>query len=140
MRELNPSHTQKNTPPLRILTVVEKLTAAYKLWHETLRLFPKETKYSLGEKIDTLLVETIEAALTAVFLPKEQKRPFVHKAIVKLDTAKVFLYVSWELKSIDTKKYVAVSEPLAGAGQQLGGWHNQLIKQNSVPTKGGAEK
>lgn len=119
--------------------MVEKLTAAYKLWQEHRRLFPKETKYTLGEKIDVLLVESIEAALTAAFLPKEQKRPFVHRAIVKLDTAAVLLRIAWELKSIDTKKYAALSDPLSAAGQQLGGWHNQLVKQNS-PAKTVREK
>ena len=73
----------------------------------------------------------MEAVLTAAFLTKEQKRSFVHKAIVKLDTASVFLRIAWELASLDTKKYAALSEPIAGAGQQLGGWHNQLLKQNS---------
>lgn len=119
--------------------MLEKLISAYKLWHEAFRLFPKETKYSLGEKIDMLLVESIEAALAATFLPPEQKRPFVHRAIVKRDTAEVFLRIAWELASIDTKKYVALSKPLSAAGQQLGGWHNQLLKQNSPRFKSEGE-
>ncbi|MEK7208301.1 MAG: four helix bundle protein [Patescibacteria group bacterium] len=113
------------------MPVVEKLTNAYKLWQECHRLFPKETKYTLGEKVDELLVESIESALTAAFLPPEQKRPFVHRAMVKRDTAEVMLRIAWELNCIDTKKYAALSMPLAEAGQQLGGWHNQLVKQNS---------
>jgi len=120
--------------------VVEKLIAAYKLWHGYRELFPKETKYTLAEKIDLLLTECMEAALTAVFLPREQKRPFVHKAIIKLDTATVFIRVAWELKSLDSKKYAALSIPLSEAGRQLGGWHNQLLKQNSATTKVVAEK
>jgi len=127
-------------PPLRILPVVEKLVGAYKLWQDSHRLFPKETKYTLAEKIDGLLIESIEAALTAAFLSPEQKRPFVHKAIVKRDTAQVILRMAWELNCIDTKKYVALSEPLVAAGQQLGGWHNQLLKQNSPAEKAGKKK
>ncbi len=140
MTELNTSHSQKSTPPLRILPVVEKLISAYKLWQTFLRLFPKENKYSLGEKIDTLLIESIEAALTATFLAPEHKRAFVHRAIVKRDTAQVLLRIAWELKSLDSKKYAALSVLLVEAGRQLGGWHNQLNKQNSAPTKAGAEK
>jgi hypothetical protein len=37
----------------------------------------------------------------------------------------------WEIKAIDTKKFIALSEPLTEAGKQLGGWHGQLAKQNS---------
>ena len=42
----------------------------------------------------------------------------------------------WEIKGIDTKKYIFLSEPLVEAGKMLGGWNGQLLKQNS-PTKVG---
>ena len=134
MTELNAPHAPKNTSRA-ILPVVEKLITAYKLWQQCKSLFPKELKYTIGEKIDTLLIESLEATLTAAFLQKELKRPFVHKAVVKLDTANVLLRVAWELKAMDTKKYAALSVPLSEAGQQLGGWHNQLLKQNSPEAK-----
>lgn len=53
------------------------------------------------------------------------------KAIISLDTSKFLLYILWEIKSLDTKKYIALSEMLAEAGKQLGGWYGQLVKQNS---------
>ncbi len=109
------------------------------MWQEYRRFFPKETKYTLGEKIDSLLVECLEATLTAIFLTQEQRRQFVHKAIVKIDTVNVLLRISWELKSLDTKKYTALSLPLTEAGRQLGGWHNKLLKENSANKKA-AEK
>ena len=87
-----------------------------------------------------MFVECVEATLTAVFLPKEHRRSFVHKAIIKLDTTNVFLRVAWELASLDDKKYAALSALLAEAGRQLGGWHNQLLKQNSAATNVVAEK
>ncbi len=138
MSEHNSPHSQKHTPQT-ILPVVIALITAYKLWVEYRELFPKETKYTLGEKIDTLFIESIEYAVTATFLSREQKRPFVHKAMVKLDTGKVFLQIAWEIKSLDTKKYAALSLPLAEAGRMFGGWHNQLLKQNSADKKS-AEK
>lgn len=67
----------------------------------------------------------------ASFLQKQDKQPYVKKSIVSLDALKFFLLVAWEIKAIDTKKYVALSEPLSIAGKMLGGWHGQLIKQNS---------
>lgn len=76
----------------------------------------------------------IENILIASFLEKQEKQPFVRKAIISLDTLKFLLYVLWEIKALDTKKYTALSEPLTTAGKQLGGWHGQLVKQNS-PTK-----
>lgn len=54
-------------------------------------------------------------------------------AIRKLDTLKILLLILWETKSLDTKKYAALSIPLEEIGRMLGGWNGQLVKQNSTP-------
>ena len=46
----------------------------------------------------------------------------------------------WEIKGIDNKKYIILSEPLLEAGKMLGGWHGQVVKNNNFqnsPTKVG---
>ena len=91
-------------------------------------------KYSLGEKIDSMLVETLESACAAAFAQKQEKGAYIQRAIRKLDMAKIFLQIAWEMKSLDTAKYAAVSEKLDAIGRMLGGWHGQVIKQNS-PTR-----
>jgi len=79
-------------------------------------------------RIDSLFVETIEATATAAFLAKAEKLPFVRLAIRKVDTIKILLMVLWETKSLDNKKYLALSEKIDGIGKMLGGWHGQLVK------------
>jgi hypothetical protein len=78
----------------------------------------------------------MEAVSIASFLPKEEKekRSYVCIAIRKIDTLKVLLMVLWETKSLDNKKYLALSVHLDEIGKMLGGWNGQLLKQNS-PTK-----
>lgn len=44
--------------------------------------------------------------------------------------------ILWEVKSLDDKKYIALSVKLDEIGRNLGGWSGQLIKQNS-PAKAG---
>ncbi|MEK7539414.1 MAG: four helix bundle protein [Patescibacteria group bacterium] len=97
---------------------------------------PKTQKYSLGNRIDNLLIESIEATVTATFLSKEEKLPWIRLAIRKTDTLKVLLMILWETKSIDDRKYVALSMKLDVAGKMLGGWSGQIAKQNS-PAKAG---
>jgi hypothetical protein len=111
--------------------VLERIIAVYILWQEYLHLFPKTSRYTLGGRIDTLFVETIESISTATFLTKTEKQPWVRRAIGKIDTIKVLLRVAWEIRALDEKKYVALSLPLDEIGRMLGGWHNQLAKQNS---------
>jgi len=104
-----------------------------------LKLFPKTTRYSLGIKTDVLFIEIFESISTATFTAKTEKSPWVRRAIIKLDTLKGLLRVAWEIKSLDNKKYITLSEQLSEIGRQLGGWHNQIVKQNS-PSRNVGEK
>ena len=90
---------------------------------------PKDTRYTLGTKIDASLIDTIEATFIASFLAKEKKLPYVQRAATKLDLVKFFLQVLWEIKALDNKKYTAISEQLFEIGRMLGGWLRQIINQ-----------
>ena len=105
------------------------------MWSSYHQILPKTHCYSLGQKIDTLFIEAIEAIAAASFLAKDEKQPWVRLAIRKVDTAKVLLMILWETKSLDNKKYIALSLPLEEIGKMLGGWSGQILKQNSPNTK-----
>ncbi|MBI4155750.1 MAG: four helix bundle protein [Candidatus Zambryskibacteria bacterium] len=112
------------------------MKSAYILWQSYIPTIPKTSRYTLAETIDKYFIQTIESILIASFLEKQEKQPYVKKASISADTLKFLLYILWEIKALDTKKYVDLSKPLAETGKQLGGWHGQLVKQNS-PTKVG---
>ena len=124
-------------PPARILPLLQKIKEAYILWYGYYQTLPKLHRQSLGQRIDTLFVETIEAVSIASFLSQGEKLPWVKIAIRKVDTLKILLLVLWETKSIDNKKYIAVSLKIDEVGRMLGGWNGQLMKQNSPTTKVG---
>ena len=113
----------------KLLPLLEKTKELYKLWHDIHTTLPKVPRHSLGTKVDTLLVDLIESLTVATFLSKEEKLPFVRIAMRKLDTSNIFLLILFETKSLDTKKYIALSEKTAEIGRMLGGWHGQLTKQ-----------
>ena len=108
----------------------------YFLWYSYYHILPKIHRHSLGQRIDNLFVEIIEAISVASFLGREEKHPYVRLSIRKVDTLKVLLMVLWETGSLDNKKYIALSLPIDEIGKMLGGWNGQLAKQNS-PTKVG---
>ncbi len=110
------------------MPVIDELKSAYKLWHQYHELVPKSQKYSLGNRIDKLFVEAIEASVTAMFLSKEEKLPWIRLTTRKTDTAKVLLMILWETGSIDDKKYLALSSVIDDAGKMLGGWYGQTRK------------
>jgi len=78
-----------------------------------------------------LFIETIEAIATASFLRRNEKLPYVRRAIQKTDTLKILLMILWETKSLDNKKYISLSVKIDEVGKILGGWNGQLSKQNS---------
>ena len=134
MTELNTRHTDNpNFPPL--LPLLAKAKSSYLLWVGFYQTLPKLHRHSLGQKIDTIFVEIIEAISIATFLSKEEKHPWVRLAIRKTDTMKILLMVLWETKSIDDKKYLLVSVKIEEIGRMLGGWSGQLSKQNSPVIK-----
>lgn len=79
----------------------------------------------MGSKIDSLFIETIELIFQASYSSKEQKSVYFQKSSSKFDLLKFFLQVSWEIKTLDNKKYIILSEKLNEVGKILGG----LIKQ-----------
>ena len=111
--------------------MLHKIKALYLLWYGYYKTLPKEHRYSLGKRVDTMLVEIIETITIASFLSREEKLPYVRLGIRKTDTLKIFLMILWETKSLDNNKYIQLSEKVSEIGKMLGGWNGQLSKQNS---------
>ncbi len=118
-------------PPPRLLPLLQKVKTLYILWFSYYQHIPKLHRHSLGGRIDELFVEVIESVSVASFLQKDEKLTWVRIAIRKIDTIKVLLMVLWEAKSVDNKKYIAISVQIEEIGKMLGGWSGQIEKQNS---------
>ncbi len=120
------------TPPRRdFLPVIEHIKESYLLWHEYYSTLPKIHRYTIGERIDTLFIEILEAVSGAAYLSKDKKLPYISLAIRKLNTLTVLLMILWETKSLRDKKYIALSVQLDTVGKMLSGWIGQINKQNS---------
>ena len=90
----------------------------------------RDARYTLGVKIDSSLIETIEAVFTASFLERSKKLPYLERATMKLDLAKFFLQIAWEIQALDNKKYTLISDQLNEVGKMLGGWLRQTTNPN----------
>ncbi|MFA5870806.1 MAG: four helix bundle protein [Candidatus Paceibacterota bacterium] len=110
---------------------MRKFTQAYKLWQEFVPHIPKSSRYTLGEKIDVLFIESIEMIYSAIYTKPIERLHFVITSATKLDALKFFLQILWETKQIDTKKYIALSKILDEIGRMIGGWIKQLGQRES---------
>jgi hypothetical protein len=115
------------------LPLLKHLGDGYKIWHVTLQNIPKLSRFTLGAKIDTLFIETVEFILLAGYAPKNQKLSIIKRASTKLDALKFFLQLAWETKSLDNKKYLVIAKLLEEAGKMLGGWQRQIEKEHITP-------
>ena len=125
-------------PPPRLLPLLQKMKETYILWYSYLLTLPKTHRYSLGQRIDTFCIETIEAIAIASFLSPAEKQPYVRLAIRKVDTVKILLMILWETKSLDNKKYLALSVKIDEVGRMLGGWKKGL--ETKLSPHNGREK
>lgn len=108
------------------MNIIQKLVKGYKVWQEYLKDFPKTQKYTLGTRIDSLLLDVIENVIKAGYSSKAEKYVFLKRASVALDLGKFFLQLAWEIKALENKKYINLSEKLNEIGKMLGGWIKSL--------------
>jgi len=126
-------HTFNSTPPpdnWQLIPLLQKTKNFYLSWYNCYKTLPKEHRYTLGSKIDNILIDLIEAISAASFLARVEKQPQIKTALRKTDTIKILLLILWETKSLDNKKYLSLSEQINEIGRMLGGWNGQLIKNS----------
>ena len=91
-----------------------------------MKLFPKTEKYSLGQKLESLTLLILENSIEAVYLPKQEKIPFLREIDRKARLLKILIRLAHEVRAIDNKKYIALEERLQEIGKMLGGWIKSL--------------
>ena len=64
----------------------------------------------------------IELIIKASYSDKAGKLISLTNGSFKLDLLKFFLQIAWDIKSLDNKKYIVLSEKLDEIGKMLGGW------------------
>lgn len=115
------------TPQIKLIPVVLKLKDTYGIWQMYLTHFPKANRFTIGTKIDTLFLEAIESAFLASYTHSSAKMDLLSTSISKIDLVKLLLQLSWEIKALDNKKYIHISERFNEIGKMLGGWKKQLL-------------
>ena len=87
-----------------------------------MKLFPKQEKYSLGQKTENTILDILEAILSAAYLPGYAKKETIKKASDKNDLLKCLVRLAYETKSINDKRYILLEAKIIEAGKMIGGW------------------
>ena len=82
--------------------------------------FPKNQRYLLGEKIESLSFSVLENLLEALY--SKDKLSLLLQANIQLEKLRYFLRLSKDLKILEMKAYENLTSKLHEIGIRLGGW------------------
>lgn len=91
-------------------------------FHKMRRAFPKQEKYTLGETIETTLLELLAAIVEAGYAKKPMKLAPIQTAMAKANFGKILYRLAHAMDILPEKQYLAAEEQLQSIGEMLGGW------------------
>ena len=93
---------------------------------------PRTEQFGIGQKIDELFLDVLETLRTAMYSPIQDKIVLLGKAIIKTDSLRFFLQLSWDAKLLTDKQFSLVAEHIEETGKMIGGWKKGLIIKTST--------
>jgi len=104
------------------IPIFKKIYELYRNFYSFRNSIPKQDRYTLWQKCENILLDSLENILLASQMSKAEKLPVLEKASTKLNLFRIFVRLSKEVKIIDSKKYVLLQEDIDEVGRMLGGW------------------
>jgi len=104
------------------IPVVIKLFVIYEITHKLIFKFPKHERYSLGEKIENSILESIEMLILANQASKYEKEKILMKANSKIELLKILFRISLNCQIIEGKEYLETENKLQEIGRMTQGW------------------
>lgn len=107
--------------------IVDDMPAAVQSCHELLAWIipqldrmPRLRRYTLGERLETLLIHVLENLVEASYT--QSRSNLLKRANTRLDTARHLWRLAHRLDAISLKAYGKGSEHMVTLGRQIGGW------------------
>lgn len=102
--------------------VIKKIYQFYLSIFGQLNNFPKRSRYTLGEKIENVVLEIIELINLANIQIKNLREPFLYKASAKCGVLKLLIRLSWDLNLLNHRQYLILEGQLQEISKMIGGW------------------
>lgn len=102
--------------------IFKKSYDLYKTFYGYRADVPKQDRYTIWQKCETLMLEILEAILLAGQTSKAAKVPILEGASTKLNFLRVFIRLMCDVKAIDNKRYLTLESGVDEIGRMLGGW------------------
>ncbi len=104
------------------MPITVKLFRLYETTHKIIFKFPKHERYSLGEKTENAILDSVELFILAACASKYEKEKILLKANCKIELLKILFRITLNCKIIDTKSYLEQEAALQEIGKMTQGW------------------
>jgi hypothetical protein len=90
--------------------------------------FPRDQKFLLADRIETLLLDYLEAMVQAYY--SKDKIFLLEQGNLKLERLRYLVRLGHDLKLINHDRYGFISEKIDELGRMTGGWRKAILKKN----------
>ncbi|TSC82889.1 MAG: Uncharacterized protein G01um101420_71 [Parcubacteria group bacterium Gr01-1014_20] len=104
------------------IPIFKKIYDLYKSFYVLRKNFPKDDKYILGEKCESLILEVLTCVFEASQKPKPQRLVYLEGASVKINLLRFHFRLAKDVRALSEKNYLNLQENLDEIGRMLGGW------------------
>ena len=104
------------------IPIIRKAYDLYGFFYSLRLTVPKQDRYTIWQKCESLLIEILELILLASQQSAVNKLPTLERASVKLNFLRLLIRLMKDVRAIDGKKYVVLEAHLDEIGRMLGGW------------------
>jgi len=104
------------------IPLLAHLFTIYQSAHKMIFTLPKFERYTLGEKIENTILETMELTVIASGANKFDKEKVLLRLNSKIELLKLLYRLALTSEMIEAKKYLELEKQLQDAGKQTQGW------------------
>lgn len=104
------------------IPIFKKSYDLYKTFYSYRNLIPKQDRYTIWQRCESLILDILEGILSVSQIQKAEKLSTLEKTSIKINLLRVFIRLMKEVKTIDNKKYTAIETIIDEIGRMLGGW------------------
>jgi len=95
--------------------------------------FPRARRYTLGERIETALLEVLERLLDAAYSRGPDKARALRAANLRLGLVRHLWRLGHQLQAVATRQYGHGAGLIEDLGRQIGGWYRSAAGKAAAP-------
>ena len=127
----------RRSPPPKLLSVIERTKAAYKIWLIVHRKMARSERFGIGDRIDKLWLELLDSLRKAAFAPLDKKVLALDAVIRVIDAVRFFIQIAWESGLMAESHFISLGKDIEEIGRMVGGWRKGILEKNPPPNEDG---